>query len=116
SGLIVQLPLDSKISYHYLLGLLNSKLIDFLYHDLVPEENRIFPEVKPVQLFKLPICIQESKIQLEIEKKVLKIIEMKEKNIGNDSSEIETQIDELIYQLYGLTQDEISIIEKEKKQ
>lgn len=55
SGLIVQLPEDSNLSYPYLTGVLNSKLLNFLYQDLVGEGDRIFPEVKPVQLFKLPI-------------------------------------------------------------
>jgi len=110
SGIIIQLPPNSKISYHYLLGLLNSKLMDYLYHDLVPEKNRIFPEVKPIQLFKLPICIPESKKQFEIEKKVLKIIELKNKDCNSDCTQIEKQIDEQIFKIYKLTKEEIEII------
>jgi len=113
SGIIVQLPPDSKISYYYLLGLLNSKLMDFLYHDLVPEENRIFPEVKPVQLFKLPICISDSENQAVIEKKVKDIIEKKSKDINANCEEIEKQINKHIYKIYKLTLDDIKIIECE---
>jgi hypothetical protein len=57
SGLIIQLPAQSELDYNGLVALLNSKLMDFLYQDLVNEGERIFPEVKPVQLFKLPIAI-----------------------------------------------------------
>ncbi len=57
SAIIVQLPDNSPLRYEYLLALLNSNLFYFLYKDLVSEETRIFPEVKPVQLFKLPIKI-----------------------------------------------------------
>jgi type I restriction-modification system DNA methylase subunit len=70
SGLIIQLPHDSKLSYRYLLAILNSKLMDFLYQDLVNEGERIFPEVKPVQLFKLPIVVAVKEKQIKIEKLV----------------------------------------------
>ncbi len=63
SGLIIQLPMNSELNYKYLLCLLNSNLMNFLYKDLVNEENRIFPEVKPIQLFKLPIKQIELKAQ-----------------------------------------------------
>ena len=35
SGLIIQLPKQSKIHYYYLLGVLNSSTMNFLYQDLV---------------------------------------------------------------------------------
>jgi len=111
SGLIVQLPKNSKINYYYLLGLLNSKLINFIYQDLVPEQNRIFPEVKPVQLFKLPICTDSPKLQSEIEKKVIKIINSKSTDSQVDTKVLEKQIDEIVYQLYNLTNEEIKLIE-----
>jgi hypothetical protein len=79
SGIIVQLPDNSNIGYFYLLGLLNSKLMNFLYQDLVGETGRIFPEVKPVQLFKLPIRDFNKKnkndlsLKLDIENNVEKV-------------------------------------------
>ena len=39
----------------YLLTILNSKLIDFIYKYLVPEVGRVFAEVKTVNLAKIPI-------------------------------------------------------------
>jgi hypothetical protein len=39
------------------------------------------------------------------------IISMKEKNPGTDTSSLESQIDQLVYQLYGLTDEEIAVIE-----
>ena len=39
------------------------------------------------------------------------IISMKEKNPGADISSLESQIDQLVYQLYGLTNEEIAVIE-----
>ena len=109
SGIIIQLPIDTKISYKYLLGLLNSSLMDFLYKDLVNEDNRIFPEVKPIQLFKLPIKIASNEIQLTISIIVDKI----KSEIKNSNSfvEIEKELNQLVYKLYDLTEEEIKIVE-----
>ena len=109
SGIIIQLPGETNISYKYLLGLLNSLLMDFLYNDLVNEDNRIFPEVKPIQLFKLPIKIAPEQIQKSISLIVDKIVEAKKD--GDTSLDLENQIDQLVYKLYELTEEEIKIIE-----
>ena len=109
SGLIIQLPEQSDLHYFYLLGLLNSKLLDYLYHDLVIEDNRIFPEVKPIQLFKLPICKASKENQSKIIKIVETILDLKTK--VSDTTVLESEIDQLVYQLYGLTEDEIKIVE-----
>lgn len=111
SGIIVQLPEDSNISYSYLLGLLNSKLLDFIYRDRVNEDSRIFPEVKPVQLFKLPIEVGTDLSRKEVEMFVEKIIAEKTENLKADTSSLESQIDQLVYQLYNLTEEEIKIVE-----
>jgi len=109
SGLIVQLPDNSDLHYYYLLALLNSKLFDFLYHDLVNEDNRIFPEVKPIQLFKLPIKEADKIEQEQIINLVEQINSAKSNSLATDN--LESQIDQLVYQLYDLTDEEIKIIE-----
>jgi adenine-specific DNA-methyltransferase len=116
SGIIVQLPENSEISYLYLLGLLNSSLMDYLYKDLVNEENRIFPEVKPIQLFKLPIKIGSTKNQLKLEGIIKILISEKQNNLTKDTSKLEAEIDQLVYKLYGLTEEEIKIVEESVKQ
>jgi len=77
SGLIIQLPENSSLSYSYLLAILNSKLMNFLYQDLVGEGGRLFPEVKPVQLFKLPIKTIDikNKIEIDIKNKIEDCVE-----------------------------------------
>lgn len=87
SGLIIQLNENSNISYNYLTGVLNSKLMDFLYQDLVGEGGRVFPEVKPVQLFKLPIKIPNIEDTNEI---------LKSENIENKVQQIQKLWSELI--------------------
>ncbi len=111
SALIIQLSDKSTISYYYLLGILNSKLMNFLYKDLVNEEARIFPEVKPIQLSKLPIAIGTAIQQTLLEKIVNKIVTAKQSNPNADTTILEQQIDQLVYELYGLTEAEIKIVE-----
>jgi type I restriction-modification system DNA methylase subunit len=179
SGLIIQLPKNSELNYKFLLCLLNSNLMDFLYKDLVNEENRIFPEVKPIQLFKLPIkqivlkeqekFIGKSNIIHSLNKDLLELVNKFERSIGrkfnlaslpkkledwyllsysdfikelakkkvklslSDEAEWEEyfnteakkalelkskidatdkEIDQMVYKLYNLTEEEISIVEK----
>jgi adenine-specific DNA-methyltransferase len=109
SGIIIQLPSEIKLSYKYLLGLLNSSLMDFLYNDLVNENNRIFPEVKPIQLLKLPIQIASKEIQKSISLTVDKITSTKKE--GKECLELEKELNKFIYQVYGLTEEEIQIVE-----
>jgi len=112
SGIIIQLPETMELSYSYLLALLNSSLMDFLYRDLVNENVRIFPEVKPIQLFKLPIEISESDSRKEIENIVTQILTSKKQDPNTDTTALEKEIDQLVYKLYGLTKEEIAIVEQ----
>ncbi len=109
SAIIIQLPEETEFSYKYLLGLLNSSLMDFLYKDLVNEDNRIFPEVKPIQLFKLPMKKASWEIQNKISLLVDEITERKKQK--KEIILFEAQVDQLVYQLYGLTEEEIAVVE-----
>lgn len=111
SGIIIQLPISSKYSYGFLVGLLNSTLMDFLYHDLVNEDNRIFPEVKPIQLFKLPIKQISEIDQAPFIEIVNQIVALKKEDSQSDTSELEAEIDRMVYELYELTEEEILIVE-----
>jgi adenine-specific DNA-methyltransferase len=111
SGLIIQLPQTTQLNYLYLLGLLNSNLMDYLYKNLVNEENRIFPEVKPIQLFKLPIKVIDKVEQQPLITLVEEILAIKKATPSVSTAEKEGEIDRLVYGLYGLTAEEIGIVE-----
>lgn len=130
SVIIIQLSENSDIHYYYLLGLLNSKLADFLYNDLVGEKARVFPEVKPVQLFKLPIreinpiCPKDKhlhdrlvnlvKHMIDIKKKKIHLIpSLQKEQIEREIQITDEKIDELVYELYGITEEERKVIEEE---
>lgn len=132
SGIIVQLKDESRISYACLVAVLNSRLIQFIYDDLVGEQARVFPEVKPVQLFKLPIVVFDFKNsgekarhdrmvhlveQMMASKKQLSAAttEKDKTYYENKCAALDGQIDRLVYELYGLTDEEIEIVEAATK-
>ena len=86
---------QKNISLLYITGILNSRLMAFLYRNLYDAlaMGRGYLRFQPPQLRRLPI----------------KII-----NFSNNTEEIEAadkQINQLVYELYGLTRDEINIVE-----
>jgi REP element-mobilizing transposase RayT len=121
-----------EISYEYLLGIINSKLLDWWYQKLIPEKGRVFAEVKVVNLEKIPIKSIDSNNntekaqQNEIEKLVNQLLKLNEEKsqtkLQTQLSQIENKIDycenrinEIVYQLYNLTPEEIAIVENSTK-
>ncbi len=48
---------------------------------------------------------------MNLEDLVINILDLKKQNSNSNISYLETEIDQLIYQLYGLTNEEIDIVE-----
>jgi len=89
------------------LGILNSKLITFFYQEISQEGGRILAQVKPSRVKAVPIPnLENTKL---LSKLVQNVILKKHEN--KDTISEENQIDQLVYQLYGLTEEEIKIIE-----
>ena len=95
--------LDNK----FILGILNSKAINF-YFKFFNQTNHVpIGEIKRIP-FPLATVQQQSMI-ISI---VNKILEQKNVDPSSDTSALEHEIDQLVYQLYGLTEDEIAIVER----
>jgi hypothetical protein len=62
-------------------------------------------------LAELPIKIDEKE---NISQLVRNVLAFKAQNTSTDTTSIETEIDQLVYQLYGLTDEEVRIVEGEK--
>jgi len=101
---------SNELSLKSLVGLLNSKLYDFLYWCINPERGEGLAELKAFHLYKLPI-IKLSSITDKIEVLVDQILSLKKENSAADVSELEAEIDRLVYTLYDLTKEEIAIVE-----
>ncbi|MBR6127725.1 hypothetical protein IKQ21_08590, partial [bacterium] len=67
---------NDNINLKYLLTLLNSKIVDFVYKFLVPEAGRVFAEVKAVNLVKLPIANATQEQQQKLANKAEQMIEL----------------------------------------
>lgn len=116
-----------NIKLKVLLGILNSKLLTFYLRQKLITNRQGYPQILMWQLEKLPIKLDkiDKSFESNIFKSVEIIIETKEKlKITKTPAEktalqrqidaTDKQIDQLVYQLYGLTGEEIMIIEGKK--
>ncbi len=111
----VLFDLDPQIQSDYLLGLLNSKLIYFWYANYFENTHLSGGYIRfdIPYLKKIPIALPSQDVQASISDLVQRIATRKKQNPSADTTALETQIDALVYQLYGLTAEEIALVEKE---
>jgi type II restriction/modification system DNA methylase subunit YeeA len=96
-----------------LLAIFNSKLATFYHFNSSPKATKgAFPKilVYDVNNFPLPKHIDNA-TQGKIETLVNQILTKKSQNYSADTKDLENQIDQLVYQLYDLTEEEIKIVE-----
>jgi hypothetical protein len=102
---------DKRFVTKYVLGLFNSTLFKFYYRKTNSQGGDIFPQVRISSVENLPIKLADTKTQEKIETLVDLILSKKYHDSLSDTTNLETQIDQLVYQLYGLTEEEIKIVE-----
>jgi hypothetical protein len=102
---------------------LNSKLTDFYYFQINPERGEVLAEVKKQHVEQLPIPKNVSdKQQTEIIKFVEQLLKLNADKqnttlpnqlemINNRIEHTESKINQIIYELYNLTKEEIKLIE-----
>lgn len=128
NSIIIVHPKNQNLLKYYV-GLLNSRLMRWLYRNLTQEQSRVFAEVKPVNLRKLPI--RQINFSSPADKKsyddivslvdiVMNIQKRKYENPGEQLSidnelEMFKEIDALVYKLYDLSKEDISVIEEKSK-
>ena len=117
-----------EVPYKYLLGILNSSLMVYIYQKIVPEKGRVFAEIKKVNLDKLPIFPIDLSVKAEKAKHnklvllVDKMLELKQKEADEKNQQlkimisrqiegVDKAIDSAVYELYNLTEDEIKVVE-----
>jgi type I restriction-modification system DNA methylase subunit len=104
----------TDIDIRYILGLFNSKVLSYFYNHLSNESGRAFAQVKTVNVKKLPFIGSPQKA--ESDKIISYVDQLLNLNKSDNSDEnqikyIETQIDKLVYDLYGLDEVEIETLE-----
>lgn len=115
--------ISNELDHKFILGILNSKLTDFYYQQINPERGEALAEVKKNHVEQLPIPKNVSeKLQSEIVKLVEQLLQLnkelqtttladKKEQLQNRISFTEDKINQIIYKLYELTDEEIKMIE-----
>lgn len=102
---------DSLIDTKYIFALLNSTLLDYYNKNLNITNQQGFPQILMTDLQLLPIKKATNEQQQPIIDLVDKILAAKKADPAADTSKEEAEIDRLVYALYGLSEDEIKIVE-----
>ena len=100
------------VAGYYLLGLLNSSLFFIYAKKVFVEKQGGWFEVQPDALESFPIPIVSSEKQKPVERLVERVLSAKQRDVKADVSEWEREIDELVYALYGLTSEEIKLVDE----
>ena len=96
-----------RTNMKYLTGLLNSKLVAFWLRYMGKMQGNNY-QIDKEPLMNIPIKIASENIENKIIDLVDEIIELKKLN--KDTQYLEEKIDEMVYDLYGLTEEEKELI------
>jgi len=96
------------IEDYYLLGLLNSSVIDYYLKSLASTKQNGYFEYKPVYISQLPIPEVDREQKEKIVDLVKKILEAKKTN--NNTEEMERIVDQIVFKIFDLLPDEIESI------
>ncbi|NLE43449.1 MAG: class I SAM-dependent DNA methyltransferase, partial [Chloroflexi bacterium] len=94
----------------YLLGLLNSRVLHWFIGNVSPAIQHGFLRFKQIYLERMPIAVASSAQRHRVETAVRELLQL----VGDevDASACESEINQLVYSLYGLDDAEVAIIEE----
>ncbi|WP_338766516.1 Eco57I restriction-modification methylase domain-containing protein [Bernardetia sp. ABR2-2B] len=109
---VQQLTFTPDLNNKFALGLMTSKMINwFAYRFIFAKAIRTFQFSSSI-FSKIPI-VRNKEIEKAIIEKVSQILSLKKANPSADTSALESEIDVLVYALYGLSEEEISVISEQ---
>ena len=111
------IPKENSYSLELLWAILNSKLATFYHFNSSPKATKgAFPKILifDVNNFPLPENLS-SEIDEKLKTLVNEILEIKKLSKEANTSKKEAEIDGLVYELYGLSEEEIKIVENSVK-
>jgi adenine-specific DNA-methyltransferase len=120
-------PKDATIS-KYLLGILNSSLIAYYFRTKYNRQDKTFPEIRIYELASMPIHTIDVSVSRDVayRNRMNSLVDqmlslhkqLKEARTPHEQTGLQRQIeatdgqiDALVYELYGLTEEEIKIVE-----
>ena len=95
----------------FLLAILNSKVSEWYFNLIGTTTGMGTNRWKKYKIELLPIKVPTESQEQTIEILVNEILSIKKRNASADTTSLENQINQLVYQLYDLTEEEIEIIE-----
>lgn len=119
----LHIVISNEINHKFLLGIINSKLSNFYYAQINPEKGEALAEVKKNHVEQLPIpkkytkqahdqIVNHVEQLLQLNKDLQSTtLETKKEQIKSKIEYFEDKINELVYQLYNITDEERKIIE-----
>ncbi len=111
-SLYIALPKNnSSVAIEFIVAQLVSKLLAWSFRLEKNEFDDLFPKIRVEEFRQLPIKVinaDEQKFFIDI---INQILTSKAANPTADTSVLEAEIDRLVYALYGLTDEEIAIVE-----
>jgi adenine-specific DNA-methyltransferase len=127
---VINLKENIVVDIKYLLALFNSKLLNWYYQSFLKSTKKVFSEIQARQIAQLPIrnlgisnsdekrrherivSLVNDMIQTEAELQTLTPKTDKHNSLKREIEKLDREIDEAIYKLYGLTDEEIKTIEQ----
>jgi type I restriction-modification system DNA methylase subunit len=124
----VYLKQKSEMGLKFLLGLINSSLTKYFWNKKNSDRKKTFPKIKKEAILSIPVPKQElvakdlynaviryvdRLLSLHVEKRSVRI-PTKLQRIEDKITHYENKINETVYRLYGLTDEEIKIVEGEQ--
>jgi Alw26I/Eco31I/Esp3I family type II restriction m6 adenine DNA methyltransferase len=102
---------DSRVKPEYLLALLNSTLLNFVFSKTSTNSN-----VNGYEVDNLPIKMSDDQGQIRLAALATKILSAKRRNAAADTTSLEREVDTHVYDLYGFTQEQRAFVETRSAQ
>lgn len=112
---------NKDFSIFFMLWILSSRFLSHWRIVNFSDNKKLFPKIKWFQLKEIPIInisIEQQKPIIEKVEQILAITNQPWCNIKNPSKEqleLEKEINQMVYELYGLAEDEIKVVEESVK-
>jgi type I restriction-modification system DNA methylase subunit len=129
--LVVVTPKATNLNLKFILGTMNSRLMNYYFRTFLKSTKKVFSEIQARQMSQLPIrrinfddprekaqhdrivALVDEMLQLQKEYAEANILrEDRRLQLKEQIDELDREIDRAVYALYGLTEEEIGVVEK----
>ncbi len=128
TNVVYNVHIKDNTNIQYLLGILNSKVVNFWFKNIYVNDDTLFPHIQKNQLASIPIPKLDLSKKSDKEKhdKLVNLVDnimAVNKKLNNENNPdtitilkrqveaLDEEIDKIVYGLYGLSEEEIKIVE-----